>query len=109
MIIEFFLIGIIFGAMCFLIGATQQSFPFVYLSMFIFLIMGLFLMSEGLAMATGMAETPVGSGNFITTYTTYTTATSPVINVIATTFFYIPLAGVLLSTLMTLRGWRNRY
>lgn len=109
MILEIFLIGVIFGAICLYIGYSQQSFPMAYLGMFIFLILGLFLMQDGLSIKTGTAEVPVGSHNFIDTYTIHTTANDQILNVIASTFFYIPIAGVLLSTLFTLRGWRSGY
>jgi len=104
MIFELFLLGVAFAIICLFIGMSQQSFPFAYLGMFIFLIIGLFLMQEGLDMATG--STTVGM-TVSTVYTTHTVQNDQIVNVIASTFFYIPLAGVLLSTLMTLRGWRK--
>jgi len=107
MIFELFLIGVVFGAICLFLGYSQQSFPFAYLGMFIFLVLGLFLMQEGLAMQSGTVETPFGSHNFINVYTTYTTTNNSIVGVIAATFFYIPFAGIVLSTLLTLRGWRR--
>jgi len=106
MLLEIFAIGVIFGAICLFIGYSQSSFSFAYLGMFIFLITGMFLTQEGLQIATG--ATAIGN-SVVTDYTVLTTQSSPIVNVVATTFFYIPLAGVLLTTLLTLRGWRTRY
>ena len=105
MITLIFALAIIFGIITLYLGYTQVSFPMMYLGMFTFLLIGLFLYSEGLSVTTGTAEIPLGSHQFVDTYTTYTTANNFVINILAATFFYIPIAGILLSTLITLRGW----
>ena len=105
MIFLMFLLAIIFGGICLFLGYTQASFPMAYLGMFAFLMLGLFMLSDGIDIDNGIQEVPVGSHNFITVYDTHTTANDPVVSIIANTFFYIPIAGVLLSTLFTLRGW----
>ena len=107
MILTFFAIGVILGAIFLFLGYTQYSFPMMYLGMFIFLLLGLFLMSDGLDIETGSHLVPDGSGGQIVSavYTTYTTANNFVVNIVANTFFYIPFVGVLLSTLFALRGW----
>jgi len=104
MILLMFGIAIAFASICLFLGYTQGSFPFVYLGMFSFLLIGLFLFSEGISIQTGTQEVPIGSHNFIVTYDVHTTVNDPVINLLANTFFYIPIAGVLLSTFFALRG-----
>ena len=105
MLLIFFVLAILFGLFLFYIGYTQVSFPYVYLAFFCLLLVGLFLYSEGIDITTGTAEVPLGSHNFIDVNTTYTVANNFVVNILAATFFYIPIAGILLSTLITLRGW----
>lgn len=109
MILEIFVIGVLFAAILLFLGSSQQSFPMVYLSMFVFLLLGLFLMSEGLSIQTGTAEVPLGSHNFTMTYDVLTTANEPIVSVLANVFFYIPLAGLLLSTFFALRGFNDRF
>jgi len=106
MIFLMFVLAVIFGAICLFIGYSQGSFPMAYLGMFAFLMLGLFMFSEGIDIDNGIQESPVGSHNFITVYETHTTESDPIINIIANTFFYIPMAGVLLSTFFALRGWK---
>ena len=105
MILLMFGIAVAFAIICLFIGYSQGSFPFAYLGMFAFLLIGLFLFSEGLSIETGTQELPVGSHNFVTTYDIHTTVNDPMLSMIANTFFYIPLAGILLSTFFALRGW----
>jgi hypothetical protein len=100
MIIEMFGLGVLFGAILLFIGSKQESFPMVYLSMFVFLILGLILMSDGLSIVTGSTMVGHTSSNV---YTIHTTLNDPLVNIFAWTFFLIPLAGILLSTLYTLR------
>jgi len=107
MIFLIFLIAVIFGGICLFIGYTQASFPMAYLGMFAFLMLGLFIFSEGIDIDNGIEEIPLGSHSFITVYETHTTVNDPIVNILANTFFYIPLAGVLLSTFFALRGWRT--
>ena len=66
---------------------------------------GLFVMSEGISIENGTQEVPLGSHNFITVYEIHTMANDPIINIIGNVFFYLSLVGVLLTTLITLRGW----
>ena len=106
MILEIFGMGVLFGAILLFLGGKQESFPMVYLSMFVFLVLGLFLMSEGLDIATG--ATIVGHTSS-TIYTAYTVANNSIIAIFAWTFFLIPLAGLLLSTLFAVKNWGNRY
>jgi len=77
--------------------------------MFVFLILGLFLFSEGLIIEQGasLIESPAGSGNFLTNpiLITHTTGNNFVVNILANVFFYIPFVGVLLSVFFALRGW----
>lgn len=81
----------------------------VYLGMFVFLVLGMFLFSEGIDLEAGsvLVETPKNSGYYITNtiYQTHTTSNNFVVNIIANTFFYIPFVGVLLSVFFALRGW----
>ena len=104
MILIFFIIGVLFGGICLFLGATQYSFPMAYLGMFCFLVIGMILFSSGLQIDNGIQENPIGSGTFTTIYLTHTTVTDPIVNILANTFFYIPIAGVLLSTFFALRG-----
>ena len=104
MILLIFIIAIILMATLFFLGATQQSFGLIYLAMFVMLLLGLFIMSDGIDIENGIQESPIGSHNFITVYETHTTQNDFAINVIANTFFYLPLAGILLSTFFALRG-----
>lgn len=104
MILTMFAIGVLAGALFLYLGYTQYSFPLAYLGMFVFLILGLFLMSEGLQIDDAMVQT--SPGIYTTTYITHTTANDPIISILANTFFYIPIAGLLLSTFFALRGWR---
>jgi len=109
MLLIFFIIGIILGAIFLYLGYTQYSFPMVYLGMFVFLVLGLFVFSEGIALEHGssLLEIPAGSGNYTTVpiLVTHTTANNFVVNIIANVFFYIPFVGVLLSVFFALRGW----
>jgi len=104
MIFLIFMVGVLFAGIALLLGLTQGSFGFAYLGMFAFLLLGLFIMSEGIAIDDGIEEDPFGSHTFITVYETHTTANDPIVNIIANTFFYIPLAGVLLTTFIALRN-----
>jgi TRAP-type mannitol/chloroaromatic compound transport system permease small subunit len=106
MILLMFILAVLFGAFCLYIGYSQASFPMAYLGMFVFLVVGLFVLSEGIALENGTQEVPLGSHNFITVYETHTTANDPIVNIIGNAFFYIPFVGVVLSTLFALRGWR---
>jgi hypothetical protein len=54
----------------------------------------------------GMQENPIGSHNFITVYDVRTVDVDPVVSIIGNTFFYIPLAGILLTTFFALRGMK---
>jgi len=105
MIFLIFILAVIFGAICLFIGYSQASFPMAYLGMFVFLVIGLFMFSEGIDIDNGIQEIPIGSHTFVTVYETHTTTNDPIINILANTFFYIPIAGVLLSTFFALRGW----
>lgn len=109
MLLIFFIMAIILGAIFLFLGYTQTSFPMAYLGMFVFLVLGLFIMSEGLDIEQGssLVEIPAGSGNFMTTtqYETHTMQNDPIVNIIGNTFFYIPFVGVLLSVFLTLRDW----
>ena len=103
MILEIFVIGVAFGVICLYLGYTQYSFPMAYLGMFIFMIMGMMLLSGGLQIQDALKET--APGTFTQTYVTHMPATDPVVNVVANTFFYIPIVGVFLSIFFALRGW----
>ena len=104
MILIIFIIAILFAAGCLFLGYTQYSFGLAYLGMFALLLIGLFLFSNGLQIESGIAETPVGSGTFLTLYENHTTANDPVINLLANTLFYIPIGGILLTTFVALRS-----
>ena len=111
MILTIFAIGVIFGSILLFLGARQESFPMVYLSMFMFLIIGLFLMSDGLTLLSGQTVTSDGVGGFaiVDVLTTHTTANDPMISILANVFFYIPLVGLLMSTFFALKGFNNRF
>ena len=98
-----FALAVLFGALFLYLGYAGNSFGFAYLGMFAFLVLGLFIFSEGLSIEIGMQEIPIGSHNFVTTYDIHTTANDPVINILANTFFYIPIAGLFLTTFIALR------
>jgi len=103
MILIIFIIAIIFSSVLLIMG-LRGSFGLAYLSMFSFLLLGLFLMNSGLDIESGIREDPIGSHNFVTVYETYTAANEPVINVISNTFIFLPFIGLLLSTFIALRG-----
>ena len=111
MLLIFFVIAIILGAIFLFLGYTQYSFSMMYLGMFIFLVLGLFLMSEGLQIDNGatLIENPSGSGNYTTTtlLVTHTTQNNFVVNILGNVFFYIPFVGVLLSVFFALRSWSD--
>jgi hypothetical protein len=108
MILTLFILIVIFGIILLYLGYTQYSFPMVYLAFFVFLVIGLFLFSEGIDFETGTHIIPQPDGSNIASavYTTYTTENSFVVNIIANVFFYIPFVGVLLSVFFALRGWQ---
>lgn len=106
MILLMFILAVIFGAICLYIGYSQASFPMAYLGMFVFLVIGLMILSEGIEIESGTQEIPLGSHNFVTTYETYTTANDSIVGILGNAFFYIPFVGVLLSTFFALRGMR---
>jgi len=108
MILTLFAICVIIGVIFLFLGYTQYSFPMMYLGMFVFLVLGLFVFSEGIDIESGTHLIPDGAGGNIanTLFTTYTTENSFVVNIIANTFFYIPFVGVLLSVFLALRGWQ---
>ena len=103
MILLMFLIAVIFAAILLYIGYSQYSFGFAYLGMFTLLVLGLFIYSDGISIESGMQESPAGSHNFITVYDVHTTVNDPIVNLLAATFFYIPIAGILLTTLIVIR------
>jgi predicted esterase len=103
MILEMFVIGMIFTLFFLLLGFSQGNFGFAYLGMFAMLLMGLFLLSGGLQLGTGAMESPAGSHIFITVYESHTTVNDPIINLLANTLFYLPFAGILLTTYLALR------
>jgi len=109
MLLIFFIICILIGTVFLYLGYSQYSFPMMYLGMFVFLILGLFLFSEGIAIEQGstLMEIPPASGNFTTLpiLVTHTTGNNFVVNILANVFFYIPFVGVLLSVFFALRGW----
>jgi len=106
MILIIFIIGLIFAGICLFLGYGTGNFGLAYLGMFSVLMLGLFVGSAGIQIENGIQETPVGSHNFITVYEDHTTANDPIVNLISTTFIFIPIAGILLTTFITLRGWR---
>ena len=103
MILLIFIIGLLFTGICLFIGFGSGNFGLAYLGMFAMLLLGLFIMSDGIQMENGMAETPLGSHNFVTVYEDHTTANDTIIALIANTFFYLPFAGILLTTYIALR------
>jgi len=103
MILIMFGIGMAFMLLMLLIGYSQGSFGFAYLGFFAMLLMGMFLFSSGLDIGTGAMEFPAGSHIFITVYENHTTVNDPIINLLANTMFYLPFAGILLTTYLALR------
>ena len=108
MILILFIICVLIGAIFLYLGYSQYSFPMMYLGMFVFLVLGMFIFSEGIDIETGTHLVPQPDGSDIASvvYTTYTTSNSFVINIIANVFFYIPFVGILLSVFFALRGWQ---
>jgi hypothetical protein len=104
MILIMFILVILFAAGMLFLGYTQYSFGLAYLGMFAILLTGLFLFSGGLQIESGVAETPLGSGTFLTLYENHTTVNDPVVNLLANTLFYIPIGGILLTTFIAVRG-----
>jgi len=103
MILLMFILWVLFASIFLYLGYSGNSFGMAYLGMFALLILGLFLYSEGIDIDAGMMESPIGSHNFITTYETHTTANDTMVRLLAATFFYIPIAGIFLTTFITLR------
>jgi len=104
MILTMFAIGVILGCILLFLGYTQYSFPMAYFGMFVFLILGLFLFSEGLGIDDAIQKNIDGS--YTTTYQVHTIVNDPIVNILANMFFYIPIAGVFLSVFFALRGWQ---
>lgn len=67
------------------------------------LILGLFIMSEGISIDNGVVESPIGSHNFVTAWDVHTTANDPIVNILANAFFYFPFAAIVLTTLYAIR------
>ena len=105
MILLIFILWILFTGIFLYLGYSGNSFGLAYLGMFSLLLLGLFLYSDGLDIDAGMMESPIGSHNFVTTYETHTTSNDTIVNLLAATFFYIPIAGIFLTTFITLRQW----
>ena len=104
MLMLMFILAVLFGTICLYIGYSQASFPMAYLGMFVFLVIGLFVLNQGIDIDNGMQEVPIGSHNFVTAYETHTAANDPIVSILGNVFFYLPMAGVLLSTFFALRG-----
>ena len=103
MILLMFGLAVLFGAIFLYLGYGGNSFGFAYLGMFVFFVLGMFLFAEGLSIESGMQELPINSHNFVTTYDIHTTLNDQIVNILANTFFYIPIAGFLLTTFIALR------
>ena len=104
MILIMFIIGMLFAAGMLFLGYSQYSFGLAYLGMFSILLIGLFLYSGGIQIESGVSETPIGSGTFMTIYEDHTTSNDPIVNLLAATLFYIPIGGILLTTFIAVRG-----
>lgn len=103
-----FFAGCLFTFGILLLGAYKQSFAFVYLAMFLFIVLGLGLFQYGLELPTG--ESIISSGDDYTTttiFTSYTPVNDWIINAMANIFFYGGVIGVLMATFFGLRG--NNY
>ena len=94
-------IGALAMFICLYLGFAHGSFGFAYLGLFIMLIMGLFLMSEGLSIDDAIQKN--SDGSYTTTYQIHTTANDPIVNLLANTFFYLPLGMILLTTFVALK------
>ena len=109
MILTLFIIIMLFGLILFYVGLTQESFPAAYLSMFVFMIIGLFLLSEGLSIETGsLINTTATLTTVDATYTTYTAANNIFVSLLGNFFFYGAFGLTLLTTVFALRG-HNEY
>jgi hypothetical protein len=95
-------IGVAFMLIMLFMGMNQGSFPLLYLGFFCMLMLGLFIMSDGIQIDNGVVESPVGSHNFITAYEVHTTANDPIVNILANTMFYLPFGCILLTTLFAI-------
>jgi len=106
MIFLIFIVGLLFIGICLFLGYGSGSFGLAYLGMFAMLLMGMMVMYEGIDIDDGIQESPVGSQIFITVWETHTIENDIMVSLIANTFFFIPIAGILLTTFITIRGWR---
>jgi len=104
MILLIFILAIIFASIFIYLGYSQNSFGFAYLGMFSFLLLGMFMLSEGIQIDNGIQEDPIGSGRFVTVYESYTPENNFLVLTLANVFFYIPAIGMLLTTFVALRG-----
>jgi hypothetical protein len=104
MILIIFGIAVAFMLLMLFLGFNQGSFGLAYMGFFTMLLLGLFLYSGGLDIGTGSMESPAGSHIFITVYEHHTTVNDPFINLLAATFFYLPMGGILLTTYLAFRG-----
>lgn len=111
MILIMFLIVVIFGSIFFYVGITQESFPASYLAMFVFLILGLFLLSEGLSIPNGTVTT--GTLPNITqtdTYLVLTASNNAFVALFGYFFFYGAFGATLLTTYFAINGGsRNEF
>lgn len=105
MILILFIIMVIFGLILFAVGISQESFPMAYLSMFVFILLGLFLLSDGLDITTGQNISGTTAPITVTDiYTTYTAANNVFIALLGYFFFYGALGATLLTTYFAFSG-----
>lgn len=97
MILTMFGIGVLFMLGMIFIGMNQGSFPFLYLGFFVMILLGMFLMSDGLQIDDAISQT--SPGIFTTTYINHTMDNDPIVNLMGNFFFYFPFAAILLTTL----------
>lgn len=101
MILTIAIIGAIAMFICLYLGFVNGSFGMAYLGLFIMLILGLFMLSDGIAIEDGIQKNL--DNTYTTVYEIHTTANDPIVNLLANTFFYLPIGMILLTTFIALR------
>lgn len=100
MLLEWLIIAFFFGAICLWLGVSQNSFPFAYLGMFVFIVIGLAMLNYGVDWKPTI--TTIANGVTSTTYTSYTVTNNWIIALLAYSFFYVPAGSILFTTFIAL-------
>lgn len=108
MLFIFYILVFVFGVLCFYLANKNESFPLAYLGMFMFLLIGIIGLYEGVEMQTGSVTNSTITGNLTTDvleyqYTTYTPANNLFVNALANIFFYAPIVGIIATTFFAVK------